>query len=197
MRSIAITVALIGCATTVLLHLLTLSLGQHDAVSEPIARLGTGAGSDVHALGLLSFTLAHLALAYILYRPDAGRLYRAGIGLIVVAGLLLLALVPGLIGSDSASTGVLWLVASVVGVAMGLMVPRLWRTHRTAAWFDLACLVAWVVLAPAFVLVPPDMLGAYERSVAVLYTAWLAGLALLLYRRSATSLVPPPRAQNR
>jgi len=196
MRTIATSAALIGCSVTVLLHLLTLRMGQHDAVAEPIARLGSGEGSEFHALGLLSFTLAHLALAYVLYRPEAGRLYRTGVWLIGVAGVLLLALVPGAPLAGAAGSGVLWLVASTVGVAMGLMVPRLWRTHRTAAWFDLACLAAWVALVPVFALVPPDMIGAYERTVAVLYTVWLAGLALLLYRRVTPSLVPP-RAQNR
>ena len=76
--------------------------------------------------------------------------------------------------------------ASLVGAAMGLLLPGWWRTHRAAAWFDAAILTAWMVLVALVPFVTPTWIGAYERLVSATYVTWVAGAALFVALRPET-----------
>ena len=61
---------------------------------------------------------------------------------------------------------------------MTCVAGALWRSHRSTAFMTLVCLLLWSLLAPVFLAVAPDWIGAYQRSVGALLLFWTAVLAV-------------------
>ena len=70
----------------------------------------------------------------------------------------------------------LWVVASLIGCAMGALQPGLSRLSRPLGLFTAGCLGVWLWLVPLILLVNDSWLGAYERIVGTVYVTWIIGL---------------------
>jgi len=182
-KPLSTVLVLTGCSAVAAIHLWLLFASGLDPVSAPVAQLSQVQAGEWHGVALLLFAAAHLGLAALVYRPEGGKLHRIAVALIAIGAVLVVRVALHFANSEGAAIGdsrPLWLLASVIGVAMGLLAPGLWRTRRRAAWFNLGCLAVWVALTPVFLLVPADWNGAYERLVGAVYTVWMIGLALLI-----------------
>lgn len=201
-RPLVTAITLLGCATISAVHLWLLFRSGQDPVATPVARLSLLEGGALHGFGLVAFAVAHVALATLLHRRDAGRLRRVAVVLIGVAAVLVVVLAvhfargPSEPAAAATVNWPLWLLASLIGIAMGLLVPGLKRQGGAAHRFNLACLIAWLALIPLYLLVDSSWVGAYERLVGLVYAVWIVGLAVLLGRRAsqrASAAYTPPR----
>ncbi|MFK7892631.1 MAG: hypothetical protein AB8B63_17570 [Granulosicoccus sp.] len=183
-RTAAVTLVLFGCAAALATHLgALLNSGLHP-LSSPIGALAWTDEAAWFRYGLWLFAFGHLWLVLLLNRPGAGRFTRgAQLFLLLDAALIVwlplhFASVPLAELAASAGGGPLWLLGGSVGFAMTCVAGALWRSHRYAAFLTLVCLLLWSLLAPVFLAVAPDWIGAYQRSVGVLLVFWTAALAV-------------------
>ncbi|MEM1092303.1 MAG: DUF998 domain-containing protein [Pseudomonadota bacterium] len=180
--------ALVATLATPVLHIVVLLSSHLDAVRDPISTLSSQPWGMLHTLGLLLFGLAHLALALALGGQDRGRLWpfgrvllaASGVGLFGVAYYFASAASDVLAGPDANDP--LWIVASLIGLAMGALQPGLARRSRELGLFTVACLGIWLWLVILAYFVTPGWLGLYERTVGAVYVAWIAGVAAGLMR---------------
>ena len=185
-RNVALGVALAGCAAAVVAHVAVLRTSGQDPVTTPIGLLSTAPAGAWHGAGIVAFALAHLALAWLLGLRSTGPLrIAARVALVLAAGALCYVAAYFAFADPAAFAGPgaddrLPVPASLVGFAMGLLLPGLWRTHRRAAWFGGACFAAWMALTALVLLVDPSWIGAYERAVGAVYVTWVAGMAVLV-----------------
>lgn len=180
--------ALLASAATPVLHCLLLLLTGQDAVRDPVSELSRQAWGELHTVGLVLFGIAHLALAIGLDRLDRGRLWPYGRVLLAASGVTLFyiayyfssATTDTLRGSDANDP--LWIVASLVGLAMGALQPGLSRLSSQLGIFSAICLGIWLWLVPVILLVDETWLGAYERIVGTVYVTWIFGVSSALLR---------------
>ena len=183
-RTAALTLVLIGCAAAFTTHVGVLYISGLDPVSSPIGALAWTSEAGWFRYGLWLFALGHLGIVLLLNRPEAGRFTR-GAQFFVVVDAALIFWLPLHFASVSptqlASAAVdvpLWLLGGCVGFAMTCVAGALWRRHRSTAILTLACLLLWSILAPVFLAIAPDWIGAYQRSVGALLLFWTAILAV-------------------
>ena len=81
--------------------------------------------------------------------------------------------------ASASAAGPLWLLAGAVGFTMTFVAIALWRRHRAAALWTLVCLLLWTGLAPVFLVVDPNWIGAYQRFVGGVLVGWTAVLATM------------------
>ena len=183
-RTTCVALVLFGCAAAITTHLGALHSSALDPVSSPIGALAWSEDADWFRYGLWLFALGHLGMVLLLNRPGAGRFTRgAQLFLLLDAALILwlpwhFAAVSPTELALAASGGPLWLLGGSVGFAMTCVAGALWRTHRSTALLTLVCLLLWSLLAPVFLAVAPDLIGAYQRSVGALLLFWMAILAV-------------------
>ena len=183
-RTAVITLVLFGCAAAITTHLGVLSSSGLDPVSSPIGALAWTKDAGWFRYGLWLFALGHLGIALLLNGPGAGRFTR-GAQFFLLLDAVLIFWLPWHFASVSptelasaAVVGPLWLLGGCVGFAMTCVAGALWRSHRSTAFLTLVCLLLWSLLAPVFLAVAPDWIGAYQRSVGVLLIFWTAALAV-------------------
>lgn len=183
-RTAAVTMVLFGCAAAITTHLGVLHSSGLDPVSTPIGALVRTEDAEWFRYGLWLFALGHLGTILLLNRPAAGRFTRgAQFFLLLDAALIFwlpwhFASVSPTELSSPAAVSPLWLLGGSVGFAMTCVAGALWRSHRSTAFLTLVCLLLWSILAPVFLAIGPDMIGAYQRSVGVLLLFWMAVLAM-------------------
>lgn len=177
-------IALAGSLLTLVLHIVVLIANGDNPVVTPISQLSRGQWGELHTLGLGLFGLAHIALAVSLGNLDRGKFWPFARGLLVAAGVGLFYVAyyfatstNGALYGTSANDP-LWIVASVIGLAMGALQPGLSRQSRPLSLFSAICLGLWIWLMPLTLLVNDSWLGAYERLVGGLYVLWMVGIAL-------------------
>lgn len=185
--------ALIGATVTPLCHVVVLLASGLDPIETPISELSRTSLAGVHTFGLLSFGVAHLALAHALGARDRGRLWPVARLLLVASGITLFyvayyfAKAASTTLSGEGANDPLWLVATLIGLAMGTLQPGLARIAPKLALFSTICLGIWLWLVPLILLVDASWLGAYERLVGTVYVVWMTGLSLGLIARSSQS----------
>jgi len=174
--------ALAAAALTPILHSAVLFASGQDAVRDPISQLSRHDLGWLQTLGLIAFGVAHVVLGAALAGRDRGRLWPWGRGLIIASGATLF-YVAFYFMSASESTlrgpdanDPLWIVASLIGLAMGALQPGLSRISRSLGLFSAGCLGVWLWLVPLILLVDETWLGAYERLVGAVYVTWVIGL---------------------
>jgi hypothetical protein len=183
-RTTAVTLVLFGCAAAVTTHLGALHSSSLDPVSSPVGALAWTKDADWFRYGLWLFAFGHLGIVLLLNRPGAGRFTRgAQFFLLLDAALIFwlpwhFASVSPTELTSAAAGGPLWLLGGCVGFAMSGVAGALWRSHRSTAFLTLVCLLLWSLLAPVFLAVAPDWIGAYQRSVGALLVFWMAILAV-------------------
>ena len=183
-RGLALGLTLAGCAFAVLAHAMVLGASGQDPVATPVGALSSTPLGAWHGAGIAAFALAHLSLAWLLGHRPTGALRQVARVCLVLAAAALVYVAAWFASVDPATLardGVndrLPVPASLVGAAMGFLLPGLWRTDRAAGLFDAACFVLWLALTAAVPLVTPAWIGAYERAVGAVYVAWAAGTAL-------------------
>lgn len=181
-------IALICAGLTLVLHVVVLIANGQNPVVTPISELSRNQWGSLHTLGLVLFGTAHLALAIALNRLDRGRLWPYGRALLVAGGVALgyiayyFAMAPDTALSGADANDPLWIVASVIGLAMGVLQPGLSRLSQRLGLFSVICLGIWLWLIPLILLVNDSWLGLYERLVGSIYVVWIAGVALGLIR---------------
>ncbi len=189
-------IALVAAAATPILHTIVLILSGQDAVTDPISELSRHAWGDLQTIGLVLFGLAHIALAAGLRGLDHGRLWPYGRAVLAVSGAMLF-FIAWFFATAETSTlrgpnanDPLWMVASLVGLAMGALQPGLSRISTKLGLFSAVCLGIWLWLVPLILLVNESWLGAYERIVGTVYVVWMIGVSaelLLLTARNQGS----------
>ena len=197
-RAAALAVALGGAAAAVVAHALVLRASGQDPVTDPIGLLSAAPLGAWHGAGILAFALAHLALAALLGEVRTGALRQAARGALALAAAALVYVALWFASADPsafAGEGVndrLPVPASLVGAAMGLLLPGLWRTDRPACAFDAACFALWLALTALAFLVDRSWIGAYERTVGAVYVVWIAGMAAFAALAGARSSAAGP-----
>ena len=185
-RNAALAITLAGCAAATVAHVLVLRSSGLDPVSSPVGLLSAAPGGGWQSAGILAFALAHVSLAWMLGHRSTGPLRQVARAtlLLAAAALCYVALYFGsadpVVFSGTGADDRLPVPASLVGAAMGLLLPGWWRTYRAAAWFDAAVLAVWLALVALALLVTPSWIGAYERVVSATYVIWVAGAALFV-----------------
>ena len=202
-RTIALCVALGGCAAAVAAHVLVLRSSGQNPVTDPIGLLSTAEAGPWHGGGILAFALAHLALAVLLGEVRTGVLRQIGrVALVLAAGALAYIALwfaladPGAFAGEGTDDR-LPVPASLVGAAMGLLLPGLWRTDRPAAVFDGVCFGVWLALTALVLLVDRSWIGAYERLVGSTYVLWVAGMAVFAARAGTRTGVRADEPERR
>ena len=188
-----IRLALIASAAMPILHSLVLVLSGQDAVSDPISELSRRAWGELHTLGLLLFGAAHIALAVSLGGLDRGRLWPYGRVLLCAGGATLFYIAFYFMSADTNTLRAadandpLWMVASLVGLAMGALQPGFSRLSRSLGLFSVVCLGIWLWLVPVIVFVDDSWLGAYERIVGTVYVTWMIGVTSAILKLGGRS----------
>lgn len=185
-------IALIASAVTPILHVIVLFLSGQNAVRDPINALSRGEWGGLQTVGLVSFGIAHIALAVGLRGLDSGRLWPFGRACLSASGATLFYIAyffssadPGLLSGPEANDP-LWIVACLVGLAMGILQPGLSRLSARLGLFSAVCLGVWLWLVPLILMVTDAWIGAYERLVGTVYVIWMIGVSSeLLEIRSA------------
>ena len=185
-------IALIASAVTPILHVIVLFLSGQNAVRDPINALSRGEWGGLQTVGLVSFGIAHIALAVGLRGLDSGRLWPFGRACLSASGAALFYIAyffssadPGLLSGPEANDP-LWIVACLVGLAMGILQPGLSRLSARLGLFSAVCLGVWLWLVPLILMVTDAWIGAYERLVGTVYVIWMIGVSSeLLEIRSA------------
>lgn len=183
-RTAAVTLVLFGCAAAITTHFGALYGSGLDPVSSPIAALAWTEGAQWFRYGLWLFALGHLGLVLLLNRPGAGRFTRgAQFFLLLNAALIFwlplhFASVSPTELASTAAGGPLWLLGGAAGFAMTFVAGALWRRHRSTAFLTLVCLLLWSILAPLFLAIDPNSIGAYQRCVGALLLFWTAAVAM-------------------
>ncbi len=160
---------------------------------DPISSLSQGEWGIVHTVSLAFFAAAQLLLAWALAGRDEGWCWPYGRALLAASGATVLFVAyyfatadqQALHGPDANDP--LWVVASLVGFAMGFLQPGLARRSHGLCVFNLACLVAWLLLIPAIMLIDVMTLGVYERLVGSVYVVWVVGVCGGVLRGRAPS----------
>lgn len=187
-------IALIASAATPILHSIVLFLSGQDAIRDPINALSRGEWGALQTLGLVSFGIAHIALALALRGLDSGRLWPFGRACLSASGAALFYIAyffasaePGVLTGPAANDP-LWIVACLIGLAMAALQPGLSRLSARLGLFSAICLGIWLWLVPLILLVTEAWIGAYERLVGTVYIVWMIVVASeLLHRRSGSN----------
>ena len=189
--------ALIASAATPILHTVVLFLSGQDAMQDPVSELSRQEWGGLQTIGLVLFGAAHLSLAAGLRGLDRGRLWPYGRALLAASGAMLF-FIAWFFSTAETSTlrgpnasDPLWIVASLVGLAMGALQPGLSRISTKLGLFSAVCLGIWLWLVPLILLVNDSWLGAYERIVGTVYVVWMivvsSELRLLTARSEASA----------
>lgn len=185
-RPFVASVVLLGCFGILTMHFVVLYTSGADPLATPISALSRGVDGGLHSLGLLLFACSPLALAALLHRRGGRWHTRLAQALLVLdAGLILYVARYFATASETTLSGPgahdpLMLLASGIGLVMGLIMPGLMRRHRGAGLWNIVCFALWLALLPLLVFVEPSWIGAYQRTVGTVLIAWMAGLAVLL-----------------
>jgi hypothetical protein len=191
-------IALALALLTPVLHVVVLLACGDNSYRDPIAVLSQARWGELHTLGLLSFGVAQLLLAQSMGGLAPGRFWQFGRALLGLAGISLFpvawffAMAPEAALRGPEANDPLWAVACLVGVAMALLQPGLARLSPSLGRFNAACLLLWLLLIPAILLIGVISLGFYERGVGLVYTVWVAGLSYAIggQRKWRRSLEP-------
>lgn len=183
---------LIGCVAAIAADILGILVYEpHDPVSESISALAVGPYGWIQDFGLYLLAAGAFACAVGLLRWNLnGPAWVLGCILLMVLGsdLVIVAIVNQYAGSYNVGANIHQWCFYAFGVLAAavplLLVPGLTRSSRPRGQSSLAFGLCWVVLAPAYFLVPPSWNGAYERFLAASAIAWLAAISWLLLGRS-------------
>lgn len=183
-RTAAVMLVLFGCAAALITHVGVLLSSGLDPASSPIGALAWTNDAEWFRYGLWLLAIAHLGTVLLLNQPGAGRFTRGAQFFLLLDAALIFRL-PWQFAAISpseltlaAAGGPLWLLGGSVGFAMTCVAGALWRSHRSTAFLTLVCLLLWSLLAPVFLAIAPDWIGAYQRSVGALLLFWMASLAV-------------------
>jgi hypothetical protein len=174
--------ALVLALLTPVLHVVVLFACGDNSYRDPIAVLSQARWGALHTLGLLLFGAAQILLAVSMGGLGQGWFWRSGRVLLGLAGASLFPVAWFFATAPEASlrgpeaNDPLWVVASLVGVAMALLQPGLAGLSSGSGRFNAACLLVWLLLIPAILLIGVISLGSYERGVGLVYTVWVVGL---------------------
>jgi hypothetical protein len=176
-------IALIASVIVPVLHIAVLLLSGQNAITDPISELSRQSWAGLQTLGLVSFGIAHLALAAALGRLDHGRLWPYGRGLLAAGGITLFLIAYYFVAASAdtltgpTANDPLWIVATLIGLAMGALQPGLSRLSMLLGAFSAVCLGIWLWMIPLILLVNDSWLGAYERLVGIVYVIWMIGVS--------------------
>ena len=162
----------------------------YNPIRQSISALAVGPSSWLIDLGLWSFVLACLAMAFGFWSIDRGDrfLRRGGFALaFLAADVGLIALLNEYAGRGNAAANLHAWAVYALGVlfAVAVLLPVSGLRHRAPglATFSLGIGIAWIVLCPLYLLSPESWNGAFERFLALAMLAWLYAAGRNLMRR--------------
>lgn len=177
-------IARVCVVTTLVAHIIALTLSNIDAAASPISQLSRGDAAWINSAGLISLATAWGFLLRALWHIENGRLWRLGCTLLLLCiPVLLYVAYYFATATDAALFGPnandpLSVLASAIGISMGALQVGLKRLDALLAHANLAILFLWLGLIPIIPFIEPGWLGAYERCVGVLMLIWTALLTL-------------------
>lgn len=76
-------------------------------------------------------------------------------------------------------------IASIAGIIMSGLIVRDFRqeTQKVSLRMNAVFLVLWMALIPVALLIDEHIIGAYQRSVGVVYLVWLCMVAIMPVKR--------------
>ena len=180
----ALRFAFIASMLTPFLHIVVLLVSGQDAMTTPVSELSRQDWGVLHTVGLVLFSAAHIALAAGLGGLDRGRLWPYGRALLVGSAGVLIYIAYFFSAAEAEqlrgpeANDPLWIVATLTGIAMGVLQPGLSRLSCSLGLFTAFCLGIWLWLIPVTLLVNDSWIGAYERIVGTVYVVWIMGISL-------------------
>lgn len=180
---------------TPIFHVLALVANSAATAADPISILSQGSWGALHTLSIVIFGVAQVMLAVAMAGMDAGRFWPYGRVLLAASGASLFYVAYFFAAADPAvlqgpgANDPLWVVACLVGFAMGTLQPGLARLAVWLGRFNLALLMVWLLLIPAILLIGVISLGAYERTVGAVYVIWVVGIGGTITRRHRSALI--------
>lgn len=172
-------VMLLGCVGSLLGHAFLVSNLGLNGFQTPISHLSQNGAWLAHGAVLTLFALAQASLVAHVEHPAAGMLTRCIQGLSLINAVLILSLTYAFTLPESAlHTTLLSVIASFTGVSMACLIARdVSRNNLTDTIVHGVFLFIWLALIPLYLLIEAQSIGAYERTVAAVYCAWLITVA--------------------
>lgn len=187
MRKTLGTVGLLGCVAAVLADGVAVVVVEgYDPISQTISALAAGPHSWIEDSGLIALSVAILAIAAgLACWPSAAKRWFAGCLATTSMGLLLLtvALYNGYGNAPEKSAihmTLVWLMSGFFFASALLLAQTPTADARGWRLYSLGLASLWLLGSIPFFFLPTSMDGIYERCLALLVIAWLAGAAWLL-----------------
>lgn len=183
---------MLGCVVVVATHFISLYLlDSFDPIQETISDLAAGRYGSIFDFGLVIYALSLIVCAWGLYRWKLSESLSWWLGLIllVVLGLdiFIIAIYNEYGNRDSGGVVIHIYFVYILGFSFAATVLLLGRgfrhVHRHLWWQSVGLAVAWLILAPPFVLIDFAWVGLYERLLAALMLIWSGCVSWLLIRR--------------
>ena len=185
--------ALGGCALfAVTILIADFAVPDHDWVADTISDLGAGKREWIVDIGIYGYSAALIACAVgAAHSHMGGRGWSFGI-----FGLIALGLIVFLVGArneygdhddDGAviHTQLVWALGLLFAIVPWAMSAGAGAVSDRLKWLCRGVTLAWVPLAPAFMLVVPDSWdGLYERGLGLITFAFVAAIAAVLLLRA-------------
>ena len=172
-------VILFGSIGALLGHIYMVSYLGLNWYETPISHLSQNDAWLAHGAVLTLFALAQAAIVRHVEHPEAGMLTRCIQGLSMINSALILSLSYAFtLPSSALHTTLLSIIASFTGVSMACLIARnLSRNNLPDAIVHSVFLAIWLALIPLYLVIESRSIGAYERTVAAVYCAWLFTIA--------------------
>lgn len=172
----------LACTVAVLLHFFLLKINGLNWKSTPISELSQTDHGSIHTLALWIMAYAQFRLSTLirpLKFPSPTQLAKL---LCKFACVLLIQMSVTFHASEqSYHTIFLWVLASLIGTIMTLLIPATYRCSKIALVINCFCLTLWITLIPLGLMVEAKYEGLYQSSVAVVYVIWLAGVSTFMH----------------
>lgn len=181
----------IGCFAVLATHLVgIIVVDNHDPISDTISDLAAGrynwiqdAGLQIFAIGLFACSVGMFTwnLGGIKWKISATLLILLAIDISIIAGHNEYG--DGQPGGLEIHIYLVYFLGVVFALVTALAAFDLERYSKSWKHLSLGVTILWVVLSPLFFFVPDSITGAYERFIALIIVAWVAGISWLLIQQ--------------
>ncbi|MCB8835836.1 DUF998 domain-containing protein [Aurantimonas sp. VKM B-3413] len=181
-------IGFVGAVAAVLTDLIAMFIvDRYSPISETISALAVGQAAWIQDCGLYAFAIACASCGVGYFRWwQGGYAWPAAGGLLILLGVDVGVIAyfnqyagTTNVGADIHSNAT-YVLAAMFLLATLLSGPGLRRIRRSFGRFTVVLGVAWLILAPVFLLVPTGWDGAYERFLGLMLVVWVGFVSWLL-----------------
>lgn len=184
-------IGILGCVSLILGTLIAQNIvPDHDWMADTISDLGAGKWEIIMDIALYGFAAGLFATALAASHAHLGGVGWS-VGVFSLAALAALVIVVGARNEygDGDSEGVVIHIYLVYGLGLFFLLAPLCmasgigRDHPVSKWLLIVLGIAWGVAAPAFLMMPTDIDGLFERGLGVIACAIVTVLCVVFCRR--------------